>query len=143
MNPARPPSPRRRMLGDFIIACRLVDEAGHRVTARVFGVPRDQTFLVTMVALGASAEALHGFAGRAFKVTARPSVGDTFIGATVVKETVSGITGLRSRDQRYVGTLIAAAVVAKTLRPTVEASVRGITSEVHNIRAALRRMYEG
>ena len=109
----------------------------------MFGVPKEGTFLVTVVALGAVADGLHGATARAVKAKATPSVGDTFIGAIVVKETVASITGSRARDRRFVGALIATAVVAKSFKPVVEGSFRHAKARARRTQAAIRRLYGG
>jgi hypothetical protein len=121
----------------------VADETRRRLVTRVFGVPREGTFLVTMIALGAAADGLHGATARAIKAKATPSVGDTFIGAVVVKEAVAGITGSRASDRRFVGALIATAVVAKSAKPVLERSLRSAQTRTRRTQATLRRLYGG
>ena len=143
MNRDQLPTGRRLLFGDLIIVLRVVNEARRRLVTRVFGVPKEGTFLVTVVALGAVADGLHGATARAVKAKATPSVGDTFIGAIVVKETVASITGSRARDRRFVGALIATAVVAKSLKPALEGSFRHVKARARRTQATVRRLYGG
>jgi hypothetical protein len=130
-------------LGDLIIIARVADETRRRLVTRVFGVPKEGTLLVTLIALGAAADGLHGAKAKAIKAKATPSVGDTFIGAIVVKETVAGITGSAASDRRFVGALIASAVVAKSAKPVLEGSLRRARAQTRRTQATLRRLYGG
>jgi hypothetical protein len=52
-------SPERLLVGDAIILSRILSEVRHHVVARVFGVGRQDSTLVTLVVIGAFARALH------------------------------------------------------------------------------------
>jgi hypothetical protein len=143
MNRDQLPSGRRLLFGDLIIAFRVANEARRRLVARVFGVPKEGSFLVTVIALGAVAEGLHGAKAQGIKAKATPSIGDTFIGAIAVKETVAGITGSRDSDRRFVGALIATAVLAKSFRPVLEGALRSARAHARRTRATVRRLYGG
>jgi hypothetical protein len=55
---------------DARVAFLLLDEARYRALARLFGVPRDKSFLVTTIALGTLAQALHDKAAGVLTVQA-------------------------------------------------------------------------
>jgi hypothetical protein len=145
MNRVQHPSGPRLLLDDLIIALRVADDMRERAVERVFGVSRDGSFIITMIALGAVVDGVHGATVKV-KTKAKsspPSAGDTFIGATVVKETVRSITGIDSRDRRFVGTLILTAVVAKSCRPVVAGAVRHAKTRSRRVITTLRRQYGG
>jgi hypothetical protein len=141
----------RRFLGDAIIAIRVLNETCQRAVTRRFGVPRDSSSLVTLIAIGAFARALHRIAAaprtQARKIRSSPTaVGDTMIGTAVLKETIDSVAGHPSRDTSSAATLIVFAVLAHSFRPAVEGSlravresVRGVISEARRIGSAIRR----
>jgi hypothetical protein len=141
----------RRFLGDTLIAFGVLNEARHRTMAAVFGVPRDGSNLVTLIAIGAFARALHRIAAaprtQARKVRSSPTaVGDTMIGTAALKETLDSVAGHPSRDTSSAAALIVFAVLAHSFRPAVKGSlravgesVRGVIAEVRKVRAALGR----
>ncbi len=97
-------SPERLLVGDAIILFRILSEARHRVVARVFGVGRQDSTLVTLIVIGAFARALHRIAaapGRQVrKVRSSPTaVGDAMIGTAAIKETIDSIAGHPSRTR--------------------------------------------
>lgn len=131
----------RLLFSDVRVAFLLLDEARDRVLARLFGVPRDKSFLVTISALGTVAEAVHGKAARVLRVPGGPSVGDTVLGAAVLKESMHGIAGAWSRDTPFFGTLVAIAVLGASFRPALGASFRGIKASSHRARAGFDHRY--
>jgi len=133
---------RRLLVGDVIILSRLLNQAWSRFIARLFGVQRDQSLLITLIAAGAVVEGLQRGASRARQVgSTPPSLGDSFIGATVVKESMNSIVGVKSTDRPFVGTLIAAAVVTKLCHPVVSTAWRRGTARVRSFRMTVRSRY--
>ena len=135
----------RRFLGDAIIAIRVLNEARHRTVAAVFGVPRDGSNLVTLIAIGAFARALHRIAAaprtQARKVRSSPTlVGDTMIGTAALKETLDSVAGHPSRDTSSAAALIVFAVLAHSFRPAVERSLRAVRESFRAIKAEARRI---
>jgi hypothetical protein len=138
-------------LGDAIIAIRVLNEACQRAVTRVFGVPRDSSSLVTLIAIGAFARALHRIAAapraQARKVRSSPTaVGDAMLGTGALKETLDSVAGHPSRDTSSAAALIVFAVLAHSFLPAVEGSlraveesVRGVISEARKIGSAIRR----
>jgi len=138
-------SEERRFLGDAIIAIRVLNEARHRTVAAVFGVPRDGSNLVTLIAIGAFARALHRIAAaprtQARKVRSSPTlVGDTMIGTAALKETLDSVAGHPSRDTSSAAALIVFAVLAHSFRPAVERSLRAVRESFRAIKAEARRI---
>ncbi len=130
----------RLLASDAKVAFVLLNEARYRAIERFFGVPREKSFLVTVVALGTLAHALEGKAQTMLQGP-NPSVGDMALGATVLKELVHGVAGDWSRETPLFGTLVAIAVAGATVRPVVEGSVRGIRGLSHRVRADFDHRY--
>jgi hypothetical protein len=51
-------------VGDAVIAFRLLNEARHRIMYRVFGMPREQSNLMTLFVIGAFVRALQALPRR-------------------------------------------------------------------------------
>jgi hypothetical protein len=135
----------RRFLGDAIIAIRVLNEARHRTMAAVFGAPRDGSNLVTLIAIGASARALHRIAAaprtQARKIRSSPTaVGDTMIGAAALKETLDSVAGHPSRDTSSAAALILFAVLAHSFRPAVKGTLRAVRESARGVIAEARRI---
>lgn len=141
----------RRFLGDAVIAFDVLNEARHRAVGAVFGAPREADNLVTLFVIGAFARAVHRAVAapgtQVRKVRSSPTaVGDTMIGTVALKETVDSVAGHPSRDTSSAAALIVFAVLAYTLRPAAERTVRavgesfrGVVVEARRIRAAIAR----
>lgn len=99
--------------------------------ARVFGVGRQDSTLVTLIVIGAFARALHHIAGapgrQLRKVRSSPTaVGDAIIGTGAIKETIDSIAGQPSRDTSSAAALIVLAVLAHLFRPAVAGLLRAV-----------------
>lgn len=141
----------RRFFGDAIIAIRVLNETLQRAVTRLYGVPRDSSSLVTLIAVGAVARALQSIAAaprtQARKLRSSPTAaGDTMIGTAALKETLDSVAGHPSRDTSGAAALIVFAVLAHSFRPAIEGSiraveesVRGVISEARRIGSAIRR----
>jgi hypothetical protein len=131
----------RLLVNDAGVACLLLNEARYRVVARLFGVPRDQSFLVTVIALGTLAGALHDRAARVLAAPGTPSLGDTVLAAGVLKESVHGIAGAWSKDTPLFNTLVAIAMLGTLARPVLRVSFRDIKASSHTARVAFDHRY--
>jgi hypothetical protein len=138
-------SPERLLVGDAIILSRILSEVRHHVVARVFGVGRQDSTLVTLVVIGAFARALHRIAGapsrQVSKVRSSPTaVGDAMIGTAAIKETIDSIAGHPSRDTSSAAALIVLAVLAHLFRPAVAGLVRAGRESFGAVIAEARRL---
>jgi hypothetical protein len=131
----------RLLLSDCRVALLLLDEARCRVMERVLGVPRDKSFVVTIIALGTLAEAVHSKVTQVLNAPGGPSVGDTVVGVAMLKESVHWIAGPDSRNSTLFGTLVAIAVLGASARPVVGASLRGVKAGSRRARAGFDRRY--
>jgi len=111
----------------------LVNEARYRTIERMFGVPRDQVNVTTIILALVAAEAIHTRAQK-LRPPRRPTIADVAIGTGALRESIYGVAGPASRDTPLVGTLIAMAVLGGLVRPPVARSVRGV-------KASSRRMH--
>jgi hypothetical protein len=129
----------RLRLHGAIIAFLLLNEARHRIVERVFGVSREDSNTVTVVAIGSLAEGLHGSAARVLGVRPRPSIADAAIGAAALKETAHGVAGDWSRNTPFFGALIALAVLERSFGPMLRGSLRGVRGSFRVVIARWRR----
>jgi hypothetical protein len=148
MAPTQPELPvrgARLFAGDAIIILRLLNERRHRIMAAVFGVSRENSNLVTLFAIGASATGIR----RAFAASGRhvrrirsspTRVGDTMIGGAVAKETVDSIAGHPARDAPSAAALIAFAVAVHSLRPAAQRSLHAARQSLRRLAAAAQSL---
>jgi hypothetical protein len=126
---------------DMRVRSLMMREARRGVVTRVFGVARDdQSFLATMIFLGAAATVLRGLAPRPWP---RPTGADAKIGGSVVNAAFGGIAGAPSRTVPLAGGLIAFALVAHSLRPAVAGSAREVRALAREVRASFGARYGG
>jgi hypothetical protein len=138
-------SPERLLVGDAIIALRLLNEARRRVVGAVFGVPREGSSVVTLIAIGAFARALHRIAAapstQARKMRSSPTaVGDTMIGAVALREAVDRVAGRPSRDVPFAVALITFAVLTHAFRPAIAGSLRALRGSFRAVIAEALRL---
>jgi hypothetical protein len=130
----------RRLFGDTRLVFLLLNEVRHRIVARLFGVSRKDSNLVTIFAIGSLAGVLRAGATRLRGIRLRPSVAETAIGAAVLKETVHGIAGDRSRGTPLFAALIAFVVLEKSFGPALRGTFRGVRGSFRAVMASLRRV---
>jgi hypothetical protein len=124
---------------DMRVRSLMMGEARRGVVTRVFGVPRDdQSFLATMIFLGAAGTVLRGLAPRPWP---RPTGADAKIGGSVVNAAFRGIAGTPSRTMPVAGGLIAFALVSHSLRPAVAGSAREVRALAREVRASFGARY--
>lgn len=138
----------RLFFGDAAIVVLLLNDVRHRIIARVFGTSRDDSNLVTVVAVGSAAVAVHASAARVRSIRRYPSGPDSAIGAAVLREAVLGIAGAPARAVPAAGALVAFAIVGRSSVPllrgalrTTRVSVRGVVTAPLRLRAFARGRY--
>src|SRR4051812_32326876 len=134
------PGPGRLIFGDATIVFLPLNEVRHRVMARLFGVSRKDSNIVTGVAVAVTAAGAQSAAGRLHRMAKRPSGADTAIGAVVLKETAHGIAGDWSRGTPLFATLIVFVVLERSFGPAVRGALHTAGASLHNIRASWRRV---
>jgi hypothetical protein len=130
----------RLFFGDAGIVLLLLNNARHRLVARLYGVSRDDSNLVTVVAIGSAAVAVHGTAARVRSIRRYPSGPDTAIGAAVLRETALGIAGEPSRTVPFFGALVTFALVGTSCRPALRGVVRTTRGSVLRVITAPQRL---
>ena len=140
----------RLFFGDAAIVFLLLNDVRHRIVARVFGTSRDDSNLVTVLALGSAAVAVHGTAARLRTIRRHPSGADSVIGAAVLREAALGIAGAPTRAVPAAGALVAFALAGRSSRPvlrgalrTTRGSVLGVVTAPRRLRAFARGRYAG
>ena len=131
----------RLLLSDLRTAFLLANEARYRTIERVFGVPRDQANLVTLIGAVTLAAAVRDKVELMVTGPGGPTRGDALIGANVLKDLVYAIGGPSTRDTPLFGTLVATAVIRGLARPAVRGSVREIKAFSHEIRGSFDHRY--
>lgn len=122
----------RLLLTDMGVLLLLLDERRHRIVERLFGVSRDQSWLVTLIALLLLAEAAHEKSDRMLKGPGGPTRADVILSAATVRELLAGIPGPQTRETPLVATLVTIALVGAVVRP-------GLSWAAHEIRSSSRR----
>lgn len=129
----------RLLLSDVRVAGLVLNEARYRALEQLLGVSRDQANAATFVMVLMLAESLHEKGTRLRP--ALPSLGDTALGLSTVREGIYGLAGPSTRDTPLVGTLVSLALVAAIARPGVRAAVHGVRSSSDRMRVAFRHRY--
>jgi hypothetical protein len=124
---------------DMRIRSLMMRQARQGAVTRVFGVPRpDQSFLATMILIGAVAAVLRDLTPRPWP---HATSADARIGASVLNVAFRGIAGAPSRNMPLAGGLIAAALLSHSVRPAVAGSVREVRALTREFRAAFGARY--
>ncbi len=131
----------RLLLTDVRVALLLVDQTRHRAVARLFGVSREQSWQVTLIALVLLASAAHDKSDRMLKGPGGPSRSDVMLGAAVLRELLTWIPGPSSRDTPLVGTLVMVALVGAVVRPAVSRAAHDIRTSSHRARHSFNHRY--
>lgn len=131
----------RQLASDARIAFLLLREARGRTCERLFGVSRDDSALVTLIALATLAGAAHSKLHDVIAAPGVPTSSDTFIGAGVLKEAIHLMAGDWSRETPIIPVVIVAAVVGHHLRPWARVSVHDIRAAAHVVRRDFDRRY--
>ena len=129
------------LVADAMVVFLLLNEARRRFVMWVYGVPREDTGVMTVVAIGSMAEVLKTEA-RVIAAAAVPSFAATLMGGAVLKETAHGIAGNWSRTAPAFGWLITFAVVARWFGPGLRASYRDAREGFHDVETGSRRFLE-
>jgi hypothetical protein len=129
------------LTSDLRVAYLLIDEARYRSVARLLGVDREGSSLVTIVALGLLATAARNAARKLVGVPDSASAADPAIAVAVAREAVRGLGGAALAGAPYFATLVVLAVARSSLRPALGASSRGVRSASHWARTGFDHRY--
>lgn len=131
----------RLLIADATAVCLLLNEARARATMRLFGVPRDDTVLVTLIALGIGTDMLHRNMSRALKPPPPPASGDLLLGAALLRAGAHAVGGESSREWAKFGTLAVLALTGAALRPALRNSSRAVKKVSSVARSDFRGRY--
>jgi hypothetical protein len=129
------------LVSDVRTAFLLVDEARYHAVKRLFGVPRDQSWAVTLIGLAVLAHAAHDKSDQMLKGPGGPTRADVALGAAALRELLAGIPGPSSRDTPLVATVVTIAVVGALVRPGLSRTVHGIRTSAHHARQSFNHRY--
>ena len=129
------------LVSDVRVALLLVDEARHRAVERLFGVSREQSWQVTVIALVLLASAAHDKSDQVLKGPGGPTRSDVVLGAAGLRELFTWIPGQTSRDTPLVGSLVMVALVGVLVGPGVSRAAHGIRSSSHRAQLSLKHRY--
>jgi hypothetical protein len=131
----------RLLVSDIRVALLLLEEARYRAVKRLFGVSRDQSWPVTLIALALLAGAAHDKAEQMLTGPGGPTRADVALGAAALRELLVGIPGPSLRDTRMVATLLTIAVVGAKVRPGLSRTVHGVRTSTHRVRQSVNHRY--
>jgi hypothetical protein len=131
----------RLLATDARVAGMLLREGRDRACAHLFGVSRDDSGVVTVIALATLAHAIHGKIHETISAPGGPHASDTLIGIGLLSEAINVIAGEWSRETPVVPTVVVAAVVAHHLRPWARISIHDVHAVAHRIRVDFDRRY--
>jgi hypothetical protein len=131
----------RLLVSDVRTALLLLDEARYSAVRRLFGVSRDQSWAVTLIALAVLAQAAHDKSDQMLKGPGGPTRADVMLGAAGLRELLAGIAGPASQDTPLVATLVAIAVVGAVVRPGLSRTVHAIRTATHRARHSFNLRY--
>jgi hypothetical protein len=131
----------RLLVSDVRVAFLLINRARHLAIARLFGVPRDQANLVTLIAVMVLAERAHEKAHRLIGGPSLPSAGDGLLAGASLRELLCGFAGAPARDTPLLGTLLTIAVLGGTVGPTASKSLRAVGTSSHRVAVGFHDRY--
>ena len=131
----------RLLVSDVRVALLLLDEARYRVVNRLFGVDRDHSWEVTLIALAVLASAAHEKSDQMLKGPGGPSRTDVAFGVVGLRELLARISGPPSQDTPLFSTLVTIAVVGAVARPILSRAAHRIRASSHDVRASFNHRY--
>ena len=131
----------RLFVSDTRIAFLLLNEARYRAMARLFGLPRDQANLATVILALVLAETVHERTQRMLSAPAPPAGADVLLGAASLRELLRSLAGPNSRDTPLLGTLLMLAVLGGPARRAAIRSAQGIRASSNRTYAGFRHRY--
>ncbi len=134
----------RLLFGDAIVTVLVANEFRHRAVERVFGVTREQSNSVSVIAMGSLATGVQLNASKMLAAAATPpTLAAMVFGTAMVKEALLGVAGTGSRNVPGFATLLAVGVVGTSAVPLLRAAgsaAGGARDAERRLRAAVRAM---
>lgn len=138
---AESPGGSRLLRTDMRVAHLLANEARDRAVARLFGVSPDDAFLVTIIALGIAAHAIHERAARVLGAAGAPSFGDAVIASGLVRQSAHRIEGPSFTESPVLDALVVTAFAGALAVPPVRATLRWVKASTHRLRLDFDHRY--
>lgn len=126
---------------DLRITYLLVNDARHRLLARLFGVPQEQDAMLTAIVVLMLANAARTRARRLTRLPGLPSAGDGMLGVASVREVLGAIAGPSVRDMPGSGTLLTVAFLGAATVPLVRRSLHDVRSSSHRMSVGFHHRY--
>jgi hypothetical protein len=130
-----------QLTSDTGVALLLLRDARNRACARLFGVSEQDAGLVTIIALAMLAHAANRKAHEVLNAIGPIHRSDAWIGEGVLNEGFYRIAGDASRDVQFIGSLILASVLLRSLRPVLRLSVHDLRVAAHRLRLDFDHRY--
>jgi len=137
---ARSSGGRSALASDLRVAFLLINEARYRTLERLFGCPKDQANLLTLVAAAVLVGAMRDRSQRIMRGST-PTQDDVLLGMASVRELICSVAGPSLRDMPYLGALITVAFAGRAALPTVIRSICGIRTGSQRLNTGFRRRY--
>ena len=131
----------RLLLSDFRVAGKLLNEGRYLALRRLFGVSREDSWLVTAVLLGMLAAAGRRSWTKFMSGPPLPELGSVLLGGAGVGWVVDTVTGKAAQDIPGLEPLVVFAVIATSGRPLVSRSLHGARAATHAARASFDHRY--
>ena len=131
----------RLLLTDIRTGYLLINRARRLAIARLFGVGKDDEYILTLIAVILVAQAAHDQLQKLTKGAISPGGLDATFGFISFRELLCRVAGPASRNAPALGTLLAIAVLGGAVSPAIRKSARGVRNGAHRIDAAFHRRY--
>jgi hypothetical protein len=129
------------LAADLRTTLLLLNEGRYWALTRMFGISRADANLVTLVALGALAQASHEQFQRMMRMPGGPTRADAGLGLAAINELAFGIAGPGSRQMPVFGGLLAIAVAGAMSGPAAARSVRAMRQSARRLHQASLHRY--
>jgi hypothetical protein len=131
----------RLLVSDVGVALPLLDEARYRAVRWLFGVPREQSWQVTLIALAVLASAARSKSEQVLRGPGGPTRADLALGAAGLRELLAAIAGPSAQDGPLVAIVVTIAVLGGVVRPGLSRTVRGFRTATHRAGRSLKQRY--
>jgi hypothetical protein len=130
-----------QLTSDTGVALLLLRDGRNRACARIFGVSEQDAGLVTIIALAMLAHTANRKAHRVLSAFGLIHRSDGWLGEGALNEGFYRIAGDESRDVQFIGSLILAAVLLRSLRPVLRLSGHDLRVVAHRLRLDFDHRY--
>jgi hypothetical protein len=127
-------------LTDSRLALAVANHLRYQALNRVFGVPRDQANMLTVVLLLSATKGAYEAARRISGMRLRTSGTDAAIGAFALRDAALGVAGPSAREVPGFGTLVAFAMLGGLAVPGLRRTAVRMRAAEQRLRAAERRV---